>query len=139
MTRLTRLTSRKDESMKPNELNEIIEELEDVIERVEWEEKTEAAMDSERAKPTHMTWYRIKVMFDLMLALSGAALPALIEILERIDYITDLLEDNRPLTEESKTEQVQTKENSPIDAPTLEPDGGSFQQSVSELKESEEI
>ena len=106
MTRLTRLTSRKDESMKPNELNEIIEELEDVIERVEWEEKTEAAMDSERAKPTHMTWYRIKVMFDLMLVLSGAALPALIEILERIDYITGLLEDNRPLTEESKTEQV---------------------------------
>ena len=106
MTRLTRLTSRKDESMEPNELNEMIEELEDAIKRVEWEGKTEAAMNSERAKPTHMTWYRIKVMFDLMLALSGAALPALIEILERIDYITDLLEDNRPLTEESKTEQV---------------------------------
>ena len=106
MTRLTRLTSRKDESMKPNELNEIIEELEGAIKRVEWEGKTEAAMNSGRAKPTSLTWHRIKVMFDLMLVLSGAALPALIEILERIDYITDLLEDNRPLTEESKTEQV---------------------------------
>lgn len=92
--------------MKPNELNEIIEELEDVIERVEREGKTEAAMNSGRARPTPLTWYRIKVMLDLMLVLSGAALPALIEILERIDYITGLLEDNRPLTEESKTEQV---------------------------------
>ena len=36
--------------MKPNELHEMIEELEDAIKRVEWEGKTEAAMNSGRVR-----------------------------------------------------------------------------------------